>query len=117
MLGIVVLDLSLFLLRFLVGGLRIVILRLMLMLIFLAVVEHRLIPARVLASVWAPALQEASHVGHADGASVSLPSIATVQCQRFFDCGRAVRCVLPFGGGRVMHLIILYGFQGADRDP
>ena len=43
---------------------------------FLAVVEHRLIPARVrsewarlrcrkIASIWAPASQEASHVGHA----------------------------------------------------
>ena len=45
---------------------------------FLAVVEHRLIPARVrsewvrlrckkMASIWAPASQEASHVGHAGG--------------------------------------------------
>ena len=35
----------------------------------------------------------------------------------FFDCGRAVRCVLSLGGGRVMHLVVLYGYQGADRDP
>ena len=94
---------------------------------FLAVVEHRLIPARVriewarlrckrLASIWAPASQEASFVGHAGGVvcrscwSWGLPSIA------FFDCGRAVRCVLPLGGGRVMHLVVLYGYQGADRD-
>ena len=80
---------------------------------FLAVVEHRLIPARVrsewarlwckmLASVWTLASQDASRVGHAGvgvvslrGAPLSLPSIATVQCQRFFfDCGRAVRCFL-----------------------
>ena len=69
---------------------------------FLAVVEHRLIPARVrgewarlrcksLASTWAPASQDASHVGHAGvgvvslcGAPLSLPSIATVQFERFF---------------------------------
>ena len=69
---------------------------------FLAVVEHQLIPARVrcewarlrckrLASIWAPASQDASHVGHAGvgvvslrGAPLSLPSIATVQFQRFF---------------------------------
>ena len=88
-------------------------LRWMLRLIFLAVVEHRLIPTRVrsewarlrckrLASIWAPASQDASHVGHAGvgvvsmrGAPLSLPSSATVQFQRFFDCGRAVRCVLP----------------------
>ena len=60
---------------------------------FLAVVEHRLILARVrgewarlrreeLASIWAPASQDTSHVGHA--APLSLPSIATVQFQRFF---------------------------------
>ena len=102
---------------------------------FLAVVEHRLIPARVrsewarlrckkIAYIWAPASQEASHVGHAGvgvvslrGAPLSLPSFATAQFQRFFDCGRAVRCVLPLGGGRIMHLVVLYGYQGADRDP
>ena len=50
------------------------------------------------------------------GAPLSLPSIATVHFQRFFDCGRAVRCVLPLGDGRVMHLVVLYGYQGADRD-
>ena len=101
---------------------------------FLAVVEHRLIPARVrcewaglrckrLASIWAPASQDASHVGHAGvgvislrGAPLSLPSIASVQFQRFFDCGRTVRCVLPLGAGRVMHLVVLYGYQVADRD-
>ena len=67
-----------------------------------AVVEHRLIPARVrsewarlrckrMASIWVPASQEASHVGHAGvgvislrGASLSLPYIATAQFQRFF---------------------------------
>ena len=69
------------------------------------------------------ASQEASRVGHAGvgvislrGAPLSLPSIATAQFQLFFDCGTAVRCVLPLGGGRVMHLVVLYGYQGADRD-
>ena len=69
---------------------------------FLAVVEHRLIPARVrnecnrlrrkgLASVWAPACQDSSHVGHAGvgvvslrGALVALPSFATSQFKVFF---------------------------------
>ena len=101
----------------------------------MAVVELRLIPARVrrewarlrckrLASIYAPASQDTSHVGHVwvgvvslRGAPLSLPSIATVQFHRFCDCGRAVRCVLPLGGGRVMHLIVLCGYQGADRDP
>ena len=64
---------------------------------FLAVVEHRLIPARVrsewdrlrrrgLASVWAPACQDSSHVGNAGfgvvsmkGAPVALPSFDAAQ--------------------------------------
>ena len=64
---------------------------------FLAIVEHRLIPARVrsewdrlrrkgLASVWAPACQDSSHVGDAGvgiismrGAPVALPSFATAR--------------------------------------
>ena len=101
---------------------------------FLAVVEHRLIPARVrsewsrlrrkdLASIWSPASQVSSHVGNAGvgvislrGASLSLPTFATAQLKRFFDCGRTVRCMLPLGSGRFMHLVVLYGFQGADSD-
>ena len=34
----------------------------------------------------------------------------------FFDCGRAVRCMLPLGAGRFMHLVVLYGYRGADAD-
>ena len=101
---------------------------------FLAVIEHRLIPARVrsewsrlrrkdLASVWSPASQVSSHVGNAGvgvvslrGAPLSLPTFATAQFKRFFDCGRAVRCMVPIGSGRFMHLVVLYGFQGADSD-
>ena len=101
---------------------------------FLAVVEHRLIPARVrsewsrlrrkdLASIWSLASQDSSHVGNAGvgvislrGAPLSLPTFATAQFKRFFDCGRAVRCMVPLGSGRFMHLVVLYGFQGADSD-
>ena len=79
---------------------------------FLAVVEHRLIPARVrsewsllrkkdLASIWSPASQFSSHVGSAGvgvvslrGAPLSLPTFATAQFERFFDNGRAVRCLV-----------------------
>ena len=99
---------------------------------FLAVVEHRLIPACVrsewdrlrrkgLASVWAPACQDSSHVGNAGvgvvsmrGAPVALPSFATSQFKVFFDCGGTVRCLLPLGAGRFMHLCVLCGYQGAD---
>ena len=65
---------------------------------FLAIVEHRLIPATVrgerrkgLATVWAPASQDTSHVCHAGvgvvslrGAPISLPTFATAQFKRFF---------------------------------
>ena len=71
---------------------------------FLAVVEHRLIPAKVrsewsrlrrkdLASIWSPASQVSSHVGSAGvgvvslrGAPLSLPTFATAQFKRFSDC-------------------------------
>ena len=76
-----------------------------------------------LSSVWAPAFQDSSHVGNAGvgvvsmwGAPLALPYFATAQFKRFFDCGRAVRCMLPLGLGRFMHLVVLYGYQGADAD-
>ena len=63
--------------------------------------------------VWAPASQDSSHVGNAGvgvvcvrGAPLSLPTFATAQFQYFFDCGRAVRCMLPLGAGRFMHLFV-----------
>ena len=45
-----------------------------------------------------------------------MPSFATPRFKMFFDCGRAVRCLLPLGAGRFMHLFVLYGYQGADID-
>ena len=49
-----------------------------------------------------PASQDSSHVGNAGvgvvslrGAPVALPTFATAQFESFFDCGRAVRCLLP----------------------
>ena len=57
-----------------------------------------------MASFWSPASQVSSHVGNAGvgvvslrGASLSLPTFATAQFTRFFDCGRAVRCMVPLG--------------------
>ena len=99
---------------------------------FLAVTEHRLIPARVrsewarlkargVASVWAPASQDASHVNAGVGVvslrGAPLPICATAQFKAFFDCGRVVRCTLPLGAGRFMHLVVLCGYQGAVTDP
>ena len=34
----------------------------------------------------------------------------------FFDCGRALRFLLPVASGRFLHLFVLYGYQGADND-
>ena len=64
-----------------------------------------------------------SHVGHAGvgvvslkGAPISMPSFATSAFRELFELGRLVRCVLPLGSGRVMHLVVVYGYQGADED-
>ena len=82
-----------------------------------------LVCLHAVSSIWAPASQVSSHVGNAGvsvvslrGASLSLPTFATAQLKRFFDCGRAVRCMVPLGLGRFMHRFVLYGFQGADFD-
>ena len=68
--------------------------------------------------------KDSSHVGNAGvgvvslrGAPLALPTFATAQFKRFFDCGRAVRCMHPLGLGRFMHQVVLYGYQGADSDP
>ena len=95
-------------------------------LIFLLLLSMRLIPARGkevsrpglrgkgMASIWANTSQDSSHVGNAgvgcfqyEGAPVALPTFATAQFKRFFDCGRAVRRLLPLGAGRFMHLVVL----------
>ena len=50
------------------------------------------------------------------GAPLALPSLATAQFKSFFDCGRALRCLLPIASGRFLHLFVLYGYRGADTD-
>ena len=76
-----------------------------------------------ISSVWAPASQDSSHVGNAGvgvvslpGAPLALPTFVTAQFKSFFDCGRAVRCLLPLASGRFLHICVLYGYQGADTD-
>ena len=66
---------------------------------------------------------ERRHVGHAGvgvvslrGAPISLPTFATVGFSEFFHLGRALRCHLPISGGRIIHLVVVYGFQGASTD-
>ena len=90
---------------------------------FLAVAEHRLIPARVrsewsrlrkkgFASLWAPANQDSFHVGNVismrGALLLSLPSLLLSLS------GSWIACMLPLGAGGFMHLVVLYGYQGAD---
>ena len=102
---------------------------------FLAVVEHRSVPARVrnawaglrrtgIWSVWAPANQESGRVGHAgvglvclEGAPLSLPTFATSAFASCFAQCRALRSHVSIGGGRILHLVVVHGFQGAASDP
>ena len=100
---------------------------------FLAVCEHRLVPARVrwewpamrrrgVRSVGAPVSQEGSHAGHAGVGVVSLreaplalPTFATTAFRKFFDSGRLIQCALPLGNARRVHLVVVYGFQKLTR--
>ena len=100
---------------------------------FLAVAEHRLIPARARnvttqlrkvrrSSVWAPSCQVVTPGGHAGvgvislhGAPLALPTLFDPSFKEFFRIGRAI--VLPLVNGGVVHLFVIYGCQGAESDP
>ena len=102
---------------------------------FLAIAEHRLVPARARAvttqlrqarrsSVWAPSCQDVTPGGHAGvgvislhGAPLSLPTLLDPSFKEFFRFGRAMRVILPLGDGGVVHLFVIYGYQGAENDP
>ena len=102
---------------------------------FLMVTGHRLVPARTrseskrlkaagFCSLWTPACQESSHVGHAGVGLVSLRSAplfhavhSTHDFRVWVRLGRVLRSVIPVGKGRVVHVVVVYGFQGADGDP
>ena len=47
------------------------------------------------------------------GAQLTLPTFATPELQEFFRMGRALRVILPTGEGRVIHLFVVYGYQGS----
>ena len=49
-------------------------------------------------------------------APLSLPSFVTPHFQEFFPLGRGLRTTLPTGKGRVVHLFVIYGYQGAEED-
>ena len=102
---------------------------------FLAIAEHRLVPARARAvttqlrqarrsSVWAPSCQDVTPGGHAGvgvislhGAPLSLPTLLDSSFKEFFRIGRAMRVILLLGDGGVVHLFVIYGYQGAENDP
>ena len=51
------------------------------------------------------------------GAPLSLPTLVDSSFQEFFRIGRAMRVILPLGNGGVVHLFVIYGYQGAESDP
>ena len=96
---------------------------------FLALAENRLRdvatqfhPAGV-SCVCAVACQDVTLGGHAGvgvvslhGASLSLPTFATLSFSDSFGPIRAIRVVLPLGNGGVADLFVVYGYQGAEKD-
>ena len=75
-------------------------------------------------SVWAPSCQDVTPGGHAGvgvislhGAPLSLPTLLDPSFKEFFRIGRAMRVILPLGNGGVVHLFVIYGYQGAEKDP
>ena len=47
---------------------------------------------------------------------MALPSFVTPQFQEFFRLGRVLRTTLPTAHGGVVHLFVVYGYQGAEED-
>ena len=100
---------------------------------FLAVAEHRLIPARAryvgnqlrrawYQSVWAPACQDQVAGGHAglgvvslEGVPLAVPTFATPEFKESFQLGRALRVTLTTGLGGVVHLFDFYGYREVRR--
>ena len=50
------------------------------------------------------------------GASLSLPSFVSPQFKEFLSLGRVLRTTLPTAQGGVVHLFVVYGYQGAEED-
>ena len=47
---------------------------------------------------------------------MAFPSFVTSEFQEFFRLGRVLRTTLPTGQGGVVHLFVVYGYQGAEED-
>ena len=50
------------------------------------------------------------------GAPLALPSFVTPEFREFLRLGRVFRTTLPTGKGGVVHLFVVYGYQGAEED-
>ena len=51
------------------------------------------------------------------GAPFSLPTLFDSSSKEFFRIGRAMRVVLLLGNGGIVHLFVIYCYQGAESDP
>ena len=76
-----------------------------------------------MASVWAPACQDSSHVGNVGVGVISMRGpLLLCPPLPLLSSGVSLIAVgrfgvwLPLGAGRFMHLFVLYGHQGADAD-
>ena len=49
-------------------------------------------------------------------APLSAPTLVTPEFLEFYEFGRALRVTLPAGSGSVVHLFVVYGYQGAEED-
>ena len=98
---------------------------------FLAVAEHRSIPSRARSTC-----HQLRRTGFSFGLGSCLsgsdcwwlgllvwvvlpfhfPSFVTPQFHEFFKLGRAMRTTLPTARGGVVHLFVVYGYQGAEDD-
>ena len=47
---------------------------------------------------------------------MNLPSFVTTEFKEFFRLGRVLRTTLPTGKGGVVHLFVVFGYQGAEED-
>ena len=72
---------------------------------FLSVVEHRLIPA-------IPGGHAGVGVVSIQGAPSTLPSFCTADFEEYFGLGRAIRVTLPLANGSIVHLFVVFGYQG-----
>ena len=100
---------------------------------FLVVVEHRLVPARVRGE-WASVLEVLLLSGLLllkNPPMLVMVVLGSLVCGVLrFRClpllllnsgvflivAEALRCLLPVASGRFLHLVVLYGYQGADGD-